>query len=1652
MSSAAVTTVMEGSRSAQEMTALRDVAYVICFGHFPCEDDACAPNHQRKAVNLEHTSVDTFNISVSSEPSISSDDPNPFSDDMNPFTEDQNPFKDDDRNPFTEDQNPFNEDDDIPGEDGDQNTSSEHQTSLKESSVSSQKSHTSNQSITKPPTTPEKGHTDYPQVHATPATPPESPPPREVSSNSSPLPTPPPVDPSKSPPLPPTPSITTPSKTQDASTVSRAYVKEVIAEAFNLTPLDLRRMVEETGNKHSQIFLIGGADGGAAPGGDKHGRSCPGTHDRDVNNMYTQTLLLQVWRAVSLPVEETQSGPVLDFLGRLITSSIRHKKDKSDTAAGALRSTDESSISATTIREHQEESPSGDTVEDGDKKQVEHNDEVDHCDEIPIINVSVWENKNQEGQQDTPKTIKQKMSPKTVQAKAKNLVNKVGNVKHVKENNDNKVPIGNDVEEELPNGVEVGWEETNSYPLDASDTVSVSSELSPDVMRASTPRGRSASFQSLELSSIRDSSASKKSIKNKLRNGSLKISASNLKTTLRSSFRRGHQNNSVDSKTSQKGQPDNFSLRSENSDISCSGNPLGEEEEADNTNSFKDDIGYHEELPNENGHNKLNREKSKSTLSIASISERMNTTLRLSSQKATNMFKRIGSKRGKKPYSETSTPELSRRQPQDDNTSISSFHMDKVTGEDQSGTLPSQYDCSIDDTSTERSESHHSREVTDGSPMVTAYLRKSFRTKFSTPRTLRAFRSLRERGNTKKHIDPKDNNNENISEECERSLEGPQNSPEIQSYLSSIDKGHLKAELLAHVSVPLKTLIGPWKKEGWFPLIVTQDENSSHSQKKKKFKRAGTSNTSLVNKKSARMACKLHIRLTLPTPESGLTYSGYDTYSTTLRKLVDVHIQALDSLKDYKGSVGAVGDVLLQQLVFFSRVSEPHRTLAKWLIMVDVKPSDPGLFLPLLRAIRTHLEAGLYLTTQKRQLGGALSSWVRKVLTDEFEMLHSSFPSNSDLIELSRLENFLRVEALNKEKLKHGSDTSLTPHSQVSAAWLEWQEAQWRASLLTKPILNFLTISFHTYQPIFMVEMSVDYLYLVMPKMLTATLHLVNPLMKYDVDGANQVPLEAIPSAAQAGWVLCTNLSQINKIGIESHLPQHLIPQEYRNAFSLTLLHWLALSKHLALEEFHRDIQHDKFVAIDDLEGYSRSAVGVADLLKALMTRVCDVRWPGGVGPGGNTLTKISQQIIELAAEYTDKVTKAFVKRDGDADRISKEVCVVVRNVEHVCDEVRKHLLHLASILRDEKEVAQQLEERTKHLQEHIDFAAEFLLHQCLPHLEQILTQGVVRGSSEFVLKGLELAMQPVEDRLYFAEPLLHQMWFRLFQHATILMSNYVQGEWRENLRKLRTVLSDTHSFLTDQGVGLRLPDEVEKEYESVQAELMILGATSPELMSQFYHERYQEQLKEGSSAGRILVVNSTFTEGGLRVHVVQAPGVPGGVLVKARVEPHEWFPAAEPCKTRLSKGDPSVFNEIFKFPSIQEDHSEGEQGGVLTLQVRTPRILGSSVVHYEAVLPLANLPRVLEADVLTIQHSRLPLTRPWKLTSYKPLEALKTRALDKTAVDFLKALSERWEPRETSVQIQDSQKLRATFARAGSVRNTMKGSRKPSLRGTLIK
>ena len=55
------------------------------------------------------------------------------------------------------------------------------------------------------------------------------------------------------------------------------------------------------------------------------------------------------------------------------------------------------------------------------------------------------------------------------------------------------------------------------------------------------------------------------------------------------------------------------------------------------------------------------------------------------------------------------------------------------------------------------------------------------------------------------------------------------------------------------------------------------------------------------------------------------------------------------------------------------------------------------------------------------------------------------------------------------------------------------------------------------------------------------------------------------------------------------------------------------------------------------------------------------------------------------------------------------------------------------------------------------------------------MTRAVREGDPDHIVKTLEEAIQPVQDRLYFAEPLLHQLWYRLVDHVEQLKAFYVQ-------------------------------------------------------------------------------------------------------------------------------------------------------------------------------------------------------------------------------------------------------------------------------------
>lgn len=218
------------------------MAYVICFGHFPKDDDVATRNQGTTGGAppvVAEPLAQASDVPESPSQSSTSDDQNPFLDDQNPLSEDQSPIAQEsssggDQSPLKEEESSPVEAQNVANEDS--NSANVSQSSLfSEQSLpgGSDPSRQTPPADVPSPSTPEKGPSS-----PAPATTPESP-------------------------LTPTPApAALPSKVMvEVGSVSRAHAKEVIAEAFNVTHLDLRHLVEDIGkNKVSCLLLVSYTD------------------------------------------------------------------------------------------------------------------------------------------------------------------------------------------------------------------------------------------------------------------------------------------------------------------------------------------------------------------------------------------------------------------------------------------------------------------------------------------------------------------------------------------------------------------------------------------------------------------------------------------------------------------------------------------------------------------------------------------------------------------------------------------------------------------------------------------------------------------------------------------------------------------------------------------------------------------------------------------------------------------------------------------------------------------------------------------------------------------------------------------------------------------------------------------------------------------------------------------------------------------------------------------------------------------------------------------------------------------------------------------------------------------------------------------------
>lgn len=61
-----------------------------------------------------------------------------------------------------------------------------------------------------------------------------------------------------------------------------------------------------------------------------------------------------------------------------------------------------------------------------------------------------------------------------------------------------------------------------------------------------------------------------------------------------------------------------------------------------------------------------------------------------------------------------------------------------------------------------------------------------------------------------------------------------------------------------------------------------------------------------------------------------------------------------------------------------------------------------------------------------------------------------------------------------------------------------------------------------------------------------------------------------------------------------------------------------------------------------------------------VMKRMCGIEWPGGVGPRAVTLRTMGQQMMELAAQYADRVTHAYISTATHTNNIPVEASTLI--------------------------------------------------------------------------------------------------------------------------------------------------------------------------------------------------------------------------------------------------------------------------------------------------------------------------------------------------------------------------------------------------------
>ncbi|CAL4070298.1 unnamed protein product, partial [Meganyctiphanes norvegica] len=395
------------------------------------------------------------------------------------------------------------------------------------------------------------------------------------------------------------------------------------------------------------------------------------------------------------------------------------------------------------------------------------------------------------------------------------------------------------------------------------------------------------------------------------------------------------------------------------------------------------------------------KKKEHDTLSLASFRQRAG-SIKFSPDKAVNMFKRIGSLRNLSPKKKNSKYNDSPCQVNDE-TITSNVNSNSNIDNDIRNTL-------------QRTES------------VPALPRRSYSLRITNSKGanfLKQFGSLRRRpsfqhptnysteisddtdmfsGHKEEEISEEEfkeevfDNNQLVIEE--KIYKGP-----IQEFLESHGELNIQDHCIGQTIISLKDLIWSRESKDRYVLTAYTGKDNHITSLSNKVGRSKLSENESQSTSCLGVHCCLQVK-------ADIVSQAYQVYYNTFEKLVTVKTKNKDPKEVFNGSVGVVGDILLEQIVFFWNISPSHRALAHWLVFAKVDKVDEGCLLGWLKKIKESIEATNYEPPQEQTLARSLCQWVLKVVEEEFEHLHKSFKLTSEYIEIQRLENILRCFAI----------------------------------------------------------------------------------------------------------------------------------------------------------------------------------------------------------------------------------------------------------------------------------------------------------------------------------------------------------------------------------------------------------------------------------------------------------------------------------------------------------------------------------------------------------------------------------------------------------------------------------------------------------------